>query len=145
MSLGNIVEKGLAPVDHLAQGLPLGNNIVVVEVLLPDMAVIVPDNLEGKPRQDPDVPLPQARIRCSLQVAGGADDPGGGGRPAQIAGIEGRGLQLGDSLGQEPRLPLPQFCKGTVGGALKAFLRVPMGLSVADQEQIGHAWEDRGF
>ena len=85
-----------------------------------------------------DVDLAELRSRNDGHVEARADDLGRLARSAEVARIHGIGALAGELLGERARLCPSVLVQRRVGVALEPLLDVPVGLAVANEEQLRH-------
>lgn len=124
---------------------PLDSAPYPCEVVLTGLAVVLGrpgeallDLRVGQPRPGADVDLPQAWVCGYRYIAGGDDDLGRLRGTLQVARVDGVELDVCQSAGKLVSLRTPGLVERRIGVPLVATVAVPVGLSVADEEELGH-------
>lgn len=94
--------------------------------------------LVGEPFPGAEVPLTEVADRDDVEAAGLRDDPGGLVRASEVARVDGVEVLAGQLVGEGTRLGAPGLVEGRVRVTLDAALAIPVGLSVAGEEDPRH-------
>ena len=119
------------------------------EVVVPGFAVVflgpgesLLDLGAGQSGPGADVDLSQAGVLDKTQLTAGDDDSSGLGGPPEIAGVRDVQRLVHQRARQLSRLLPPGVVQRRIGVALVPAVPVPVGLSVADDDELGHVGLD---